>query len=210
MFHVMRLPALSEAVPTGMPYMPLLDNWVSVTGVNAAGYTTWTMPHSDASADCVVLGAGFAVPGTVLISGEGGLARLSATEFRIADADGTYAAHPVYIGTRFNGSMQLSRPYSRDSSGAAILDADTMLHYIVLTHHNTGDYTVTTSMPDVSDSTETFVPDNSQMIDATGETQFFVRGLADETTVTVAGLSPKPWTIVCGEFIATLQPRATL
>jgi hypothetical protein len=201
-YTILRLPVERESAPTGATFMPLLDNWKLITGVYSAGtgLTTFTEGHIDPISTQVVKGGGWTTTAGVALTAT----RAGATTLTVV---GDYSAYPCYVGRPYTMSLTLSRPYVRDREGGAVLDAGMMLHVLSLTHNESGPYTVTVAMSGYSDYSESFAP-ASGLTDASGETRFWIRGQADDTTVTITASGHTPCTIVCGEWESTFAPRA--
>jgi len=201
-YHVLCLPVERESAPTGASFMPLLDNWKLITGTYSAGtgLTTFTQGFDDAAVTEIVKGGGWTTTAGVALTAT----KASAGTLTVV---GDYSAYPCYVGRPYTMSLTLSRPYQRDQEGGAVLDAGMMLHVLSLTHNESGPYTVTVAMPGYSNYSESFAP-ASGLTDASGETRFWIRGQADDTTVTITASGHTPCTIVCGEWESTFAPRA--
>jgi hypothetical protein len=201
--QVLRLCSDQPTIPDGMPFMPRMDNWELVEGTNDGEYTTWTLDGEDNNRSVAVLGPDFGEKAGYSVAVE----RVDANTVRVADSTGLYAGYGCYIGTPFLFDTELSRPFVRDQQGAAILDANLLLQTLSLEHVNSGSYSVTVHTEGFPDWVETFTPPTG-LIEVQGENKFQIRGYAETTTVHVTSSSVAPLVLVCGEWIATFQPRS--
>ena len=114
-FYVTSLSIPADAVPTDWEYLPHLDNRVDLTGVHAAGTTTWTLTVPDEHLDVAVLGPDFGDDAGTVVE----LTKVTSVSYTAA---GDYSAGDAALGREFTMNLELSRPYVRARDGAAILD----------------------------------------------------------------------------------------
>ena len=190
---------------TGMPCSVHMDTQISVTGTNAAGFTTWDYTLTDDTLDTVVLGANFvATAGTVLT----GLTAVNNHAVKIADATGAYAGQAAYVGRSFDMELELSRPYVRSSDESTVLDGTIKLHKLRVNHIGTGQYSLVISQPGRADRTTQWTPRDGSLIETEGEAQFVIMGNARDTTLTITDSSPLPVHIPMMEYLVTFNPRS--
>lgn len=132
----------------GYPYPIHLDRQVELTGVFAAGTTTWTMPSTPtvlsgssqfpglgSTINVAVEGEGFAVPGTSIDS----FTSYTATTIT---KSGDYSDGPVTMGRFFTSSVQVTRPFARTRDGRAIVSDPLIIESVVTTHADAGSYEI--------------------------------------------------------------------
>jgi len=205
-YFLVRYPLAAQGADTGMDCEIRLDHTQTVTGSNAAGYTTWTYGVDDDTVDTVVLGAAFDGAGEIVADTE----PAGTTAIRVADAAGDYAGDPCYVGRRFTSTVTLSRPFQRDRNSTAVLDNDMRLRTLIVNHAQAAGYTVRIGQPNRANRDVAFLPRGSDRIEADGIHRVFVQGKADDTTVTIFDTSPYPLTLAGLEIIADItRERST-
>lgn len=122
-----------ESVPTGMPWVPLLDQREEVTGVYDSGtnLTTWTTTWNNQGDAELILGPAFTVPGQQL--------KLSYPTATTMTAVGDWSAGIAYCGRPYTMQVELSRIYIREDN-APILNGRLQLQDITLLVEDTGYY----------------------------------------------------------------------
>jgi len=122
-----------EAVDTGMPWMPLLDQRTKLTGSYSAstGLTTWTSVWDNEGDGQIILGPAFTVPGQQLNV-------LYPTPTTMT-AVGNYSAGVAYCGRPYTMTVELSRIYLRDNN-VPVLTGRLQLTDITLLVEKTGYY----------------------------------------------------------------------
>ncbi len=189
------IPVSGEVADTGYPYAVHLDRRMSLTGVHAAGTTTWTLPVgiSDTSINRAVLGPAFgASAGTIINVTSNGT---------VATAAGNYSAGAATLGKSFTMTAKLSRIYRRDRTGRAIIGDSVRLLQGFVDHVNTLYYKlkVTPATPPTRSVREF---EFSATTAESGRLRAGVRGKVDDLTIEVENDTAKPCTLAAVQFIA--------
>jgi hypothetical protein len=186
----------AEASDVGYPIH--LDGLVEIaSGTYAAGNTTWVQTIPNDATDTVVLSDAWG-------SGAGTEYAATASGGVITVTGANLAAYKIYAGTQIPMNCELSRPYVRDNEGA-VLDGTLQLHKLVVNHYNSGAYKVVVSQPGRTDREFTAPIDG---IDEEGQSQFFITGLSDRTSVSIQNTSHLPVGISLVEWITTFPGRS--
>ena len=127
------MPLTREAVTTGMPWMPLLDQRAKITGVYSSGtnLTTWTTTWDNEGDAEIILGPDFDVPGQQLI--------VAYPTANTMTAIGDWSAGDAYCGRPYTMTVELSRIYIREDN-APILNGRLQLTDVTLLVEKTGYY----------------------------------------------------------------------
>jgi hypothetical protein len=177
--------SLSREDPqTGYPYTIHLDRRIELTGVFAAGNTTWTLP--------------FPAPGSTLnravLKTSGTVVDLSTAVYsgNTIVIAGNYAGL-AFLGRNFDFQLQLTPPYFRDGQGVPDQMIAILLSSIVIAYQNSGDFSVRCDYDDArADITTSFAPvgviDTGRFVDMT-------EGDGEHMTVYIESNSPKQLTI---------------
>jgi len=187
---------LSAGPAEGLDCSVHLDRQVLLTGAYSSPNTTWTLDSSALSANKAVLGGGFGeTAGTELDLTQDGAA------FSVA---GEYNAGSAFVGQTFTFTLQPTRLFRRDRNGVADILGDLWLSKIGIEHYESCEYDLVVSTPRRADRTKSF----SATAPATGKTEAFFGGEADDTTVKIQSVSSKQVTISAYEVDANHHPRA--
>lgn len=178
-----------------------LDRRFVLTGVHAAGTTTWTLPGSvvDTTLDTIVLGPDFgSAAGTILTATSAGG---TPSTYTVA---GSYGAGNAVLGRGYTASLELTRPFVTDQAGNADVDAYVGLISVAATLHLTGAARIRWLRSGRTARTRTFdqdpVAERATLLSWLG-------GPADETQVFVESTSPKPFTCTGIEWTVDYSPR---
>lgn len=122
-----------EAVATGMPWQPLLDQRTELTGSysSSTNLTTWTTTWDNEGDAEVILGASFSVPGQQL--------QVAYPTANTLTAIGDWSAGDAYVGRPYTMTVELSRLYVREDN-APILNGRLQLIDVTLLVEKTGYY----------------------------------------------------------------------
>ncbi len=203
-FAFFRLPMLSESPDDGMEYMPHLDARQLVQGTDAGGgYTQFDYGFVDTTIDTVVIGAGYSDTGEYFTDAD--VVRVDSQTVKIL---GDYTNGPCYVGRSFTMNLKFSRPFIHTDDGSAVLDGSIKLHKIRFNHHNTGQYSLVRENPGRADRITQWTPLDGSLIEAEGDSQFFIQGNSRDTTLTLTDTSPLPVNIPMAEYIVTFNPRS--
>ena len=205
-YYMTSLSIPADSVPTGWEYLVHLDNRVNLTGVfvaapPAAGTTTWTLTVPDENLDVAVLGPDFGDDAGTVVD----LTKVNSTSYT---ASGDYSAGDAALGRQYVMHLELSRPYVHDRNGAAILDMTLQLLKLVTNHTNTGQYTIRVAQAGRAARDYAFTPRDGSLLDPEGNSQAFLMGRADDTTISIRDESPMPVTISGGEYAADFTRRS--
>lgn len=175
---------------TGWSYDIHLDRAFTLTGVHAAGTTTWTLPDSssDTTIDCIVLGSAFgASSGTILSP--------TTTPGTTVTKTGDYSAGSAVLGRKFTMSLTFTRPFWRDINGTPDLGARITVRETAVVHKDSGPYTLTSVMSGRTDRTKTFTPPTGSNTQTNSTTKAFLNGNAAANAITLSSTDPRPCTI---------------
>ena len=191
---------VNTGTPVCSPYNVKLDRKVRVTGVHAAGTTTWTLPYTDSSCDTIVLSdtAFGATNGTVLTGTPGTL--------QITKA-GNYSAGFAIIGRPYTMSVELTRPFRRNQNGEAIPSDRIQLGVFYASYRDTGDLTVRAQSPAAparSDRSRAFAAAVGTTVEE-NEIRFLLSGKAEETRVFLENATPRPSKVTAVRFTGEYQ-----
>jgi len=178
-----------------------LDRRFVLTGVHAAGTTTWTLPSSvvDTTLDTIVLGPDFGTAaGTILTAVSAGG---TPSTFTVA---GSYGAGNSVLGRGYTASCELTRPFVTDRDGNPDTDAYVGLISLSATLHNTGSARIRWVRSGRAERTRTFDQDPLAQRATLLE---WLGGPADETQVFIESTSPKPFTVTGIEWTVDYTPR---
>lgn len=125
----------TPANDSGLVFSVRLDRKQTLTGVYAAGETTWTLPHGDASIDTIVLGSAFGDSTGSVIQIEHDASPTTLV------LDGDYSAGPVFVGRPYSAEVELGEQVYRDSNGKPI-EGTLILLRMRSRHLNSGGYSV--------------------------------------------------------------------
>jgi len=134
-FRFYSLELLDEAATTGWAYPVRLDRRVSLTGVYAAGFTTWTLATADGDLTTAVLGPDFGTSS----GNELTLTKVDTTHYKAA---GDWSAGEAMLGLVYDFLLTLPRPYVQNRDGAPILDLELVLQSVTFNHYSSGGYDV--------------------------------------------------------------------
>jgi hypothetical protein len=129
--YMEQFPIEREAVVTGMPFMPLVDQRDEILGVYSAStdLTTWTTVWNHANDAQVVLGASGVIPGRQLI--------VSYPTATTITAVGDHSAGPAYVGRDYTFTVELSKIYPRGEDNVPIVTGDLRLRGISILYEDT-------------------------------------------------------------------------
>lgn len=173
-----------------------LDRQMILTGVYAAGNTTWTMPITDETIDTIILGPDFDDAGKILSPDD-----VTTDTVTLA---GDYSDGPVVIGRSFTMSVELTRPYRRDYNGIADVQARMTLRQMTAQYHNTGNLRLRASMNNRTDRIKELDVDP---IDVRGYIKAWFSGNAELMRLFIESTKPKPCTVTALEYILDYEPR---
>jgi len=174
--YIIETLSLAEAeAPTGFPCPILMDRQLTLTGVFAAGKTTFTLPSTPTTVppggsqlnglgstlNYIVLGNAFgANAGSVVAISEYGTTYVRVT--------GDYSAGPVVLGRFFPWSLELPRPLVRNGRNRPDIASRTIVCGLTLAHQDTCNYSVQVTHPGCTTRTREFnagiVPTSSEML----------------------------------------------
>lgn len=193
-----RLSLTSQELIDKWAYPVHLDRQMRLTGVHAAGTTTWTIPIAavGSTLNKIVLGPAFGVSsGNVLDIGG-----YSGSTVTVA---GNYSAGEAILGRFYDFSLELSRVFFKEGAIVADLRTDVLLRYVTVHHTTAGPYGVRVDYGDQrADITSSFTP--------TGHTQDFgefkawIMTKATRSAVFIESSHPTPLTIVSVQFTGEL------
>lgn len=128
------MPLGREQLATGMPWMPLLDQRVALTGSysSSTNLTTWTTVWDNEGDAEIVVGSGFSVPGQVLSVGS----YPTATTMTVA---GDWSASTAYVGRPYTMLVELSKIYPKQDN-SPILTGRLQLQDLTVLYELTGYY----------------------------------------------------------------------
>ena len=211
-FHLERVTTGRASLPTRVAghgdwrYTIHMDRQIFATGVFDAGnnWTTWSLPSGLAGEGStlthIVLGPAFG-------SSSGNQVSISAygSNF-VRVTGGDYSAGLAAIGSRFDFSCELSRPYLRDEDGRPDLAALVLCRDLRTTHVGSGGYSVRVgySAPNTTEVTTTYSPSPSHTPDEIGELLALCMGEASGLTAYLESSSAMPLTIAGIQFEADL------
>lgn len=170
-------------------YLLYLDRKVefaSGTGTFSAGSTTWTLPFTDSTIDCVVPASGSndGVPLTPT--------RPTSSTVRVT---GDYSAIAVTIGRKYAASFELSQPFCRSREGNVIAPV-AVVKRLAIAHRRAGSYTVTCVRPSaMGNVAQSFAPPSGTLVSNFGRYIAWVFGHGEKNRFTISDTSPKPMVI---------------
>jgi len=151
------------AAPSGWPCSVHMDRQLTLTGVYAAGKTTFTLPSTPATVppgggqfngfgstlNYIVLGPAFGVDAGKVIA----ISEYGTTYVRVT---GDYSAGPVMLGRFFSYSMVLPRPMVRNGRSRPNIAPVTLVCGLTLAYKNSCSWSVRVDHPGVMTRTRTF------------------------------------------------------
>lgn len=184
------------------PFPVRLDRKFCLEGVYSIGddETVFTLPIFDDSLTSMVLSSDFGDDAGTIIEvlpvtdGEGG---------STITLSGDYSAGVVTVGRPYTMRVDLSRPYTRDAGGSANMDTRIELQKILVSHRETGSYTITGSMQNRRNQIASF----SSPTPATGVKTAWIGGDAARLTNSIADSSALPLNITAIEYTVDDEPR---
>lgn len=180
------LPLAREAPPAGWPFVVHLDRRIALTGVHAAGTTTWTLPGGldDETLDTIVRGPDFGVVTGVPVP-------TITNNGTTITATGNYSAGPCIVGRSFGMSATLTRPFERDERGNPELARGLLSHRLAVAYRGSGTFSVVADYTGGAASVET---ERSVTLGtlASGILDAMVRGDVEDMTVTIESDDPRP------------------
>lgn len=169
-------------------YIVYLDRKVELTGVYSAGTTTWTLPFTDNTLNCIVPGftAGAAVDGTPVTPTSNSAGSVTKT--------GDYSGGVCTIGRTYAASFELSPPLAKTRDGLAVLPLVATIKRLVFAHRRAGSYTITCIRPTaMGNKTTTFT--STGIVDNFGRFTAWLGGHSTRNRFTISDSSPKPMVI---------------
>jgi hypothetical protein len=117
-------------------YIVYLDRRVELTGVFSAGTTTWTLPFTDSTLNCIVPGftAGAAVDGDPVTPTTNTGTTITKT--------GDYSGGICTIGRTYQSQMLLSKPTVRGEQNMTMLAPRFLVRGLNIFHRRAGSYSV--------------------------------------------------------------------
>lgn len=202
-FYVLSLSVNQEQTVSGWDYPIHLDNQVTSTGSysSGTGKTTWTLAIPDSTKDKAVLGPAFTTTHGTVIS----LTKVNSTH---VTATGNYSAGSVVLGRAYTMDVTLSRPYTRDAEGRAIIDTEIQIAKLVTNHVNSGEYVVRVVQPGRTTRDSTWTPRDGDLTESEGRHQVLVMGNAKDTTISIRNTSALPSIIPTAEYVANVTHRS--
>lgn len=167
-------------------YMIHLDRRVELTGVFAAGVTTWTLPFTDTTINCIVPGftANDAVDGVPVTPTTSPGATITKT--------GNYSGGVCTLGRTYQAQMELSRPYIRDQQGQTVIGPRLLVRTIQVFYRRAGAFSVRLDrVSPVVDISRTFVP-ASGLVTNNDIFQVYLPGNPDREKWFIEDTGPKP------------------
>lgn len=177
-FVLYRFPINDGTTDLAVPYAIHMDRIMLLTGSynSGTGLTTWTLPDSlsDTSINRAVETTSGITPGNVVNVTSAGTT---------VTATGDYSAASMYLGRSFTSSVTLTRPYIRDERGIADTNLGLLQQRMILSHKDTGAYSVTVAR-DYGSSVS--FPFTTPTTIATGLFQAWALGDWDRMTVSIS------------------------
>lgn len=200
-FFISSIIGSPDAADSGYDFPVRLDNRLTLTGVLAAGETTWTLPVADSSVDTAVLSTAFG-------SDSGNTVALTEVDSTHVKATGDFTAGTAQVGRGYTMNLELSRLYIRDRQGVSRIDGSLGIKTLTLSHTNTGTYIVRVEQTNRTTRDRTFTPAGGNT-EEQGQTNTFVRGRAGESglKVSIRSTTPQPVNITSGEYLAEFISR---
>jgi hypothetical protein len=193
-----------------------LDRQMALTGVHAAGTTTWTLPSNfnglGSTINRVVLGPAFTSnSGKWLASTSTENDEVASTIGYTATtitASGDYSAGEVVLGRFFTETLELTRPFLRDPQGAVDFKTSILLRDITSVHAKAGSYTIRVAH---TDRPVTYNLDTKYQPDAVMDEYGFHEAAAlndvENLEVSFTSVSPVPLVISGVQWIGDYAER---
>lgn len=178
------------------PYQVCIDRATLLTGVHAAGTTTWTVPFKDPTLNRIVLGPDFgALAGTIVtVTGanvSGGNTLVTAT--------GNYSGGVAAIGRSYKSVIRIARPKLRDGRGFATNGVDLWLEEVFPVLQDSGLMTIRRSLAGVTDTEETI--GNDTMLGLfNAEARLLINGPLADMSIFIESESARPFTLTSLEY----------
>ncbi len=190
------------AAESGQSYLGHMDRALTLTGVHAAGTTTWTLPDglSDTTINTIVLGSGTPT------GSAGDVLTPTTAPGTTVTKSGNYGGVAALLGRSFTMRAELSRHYVKDFQGRANLRAAVQIRELTTAHMNTGAYTVRGVMASRTDRTKVMAP-ASGLTESVGTRHALIGGSSDRLTLSIENAGPKPTIITGAEIVADYVPR---
>lgn len=197
-----------NAVDTGLAFTVLLDRRVEITGSYDAGngWTTWTLPYSQAGTLQVVLGSAFSDFGSDI-----NVTRPSDTTVR---ATGDWSAGACFIGVPYTQQYRFSTIYFRDNEKVTMEDARLQILRMIVLYDNTGYFRVEVTPRGRSKNTYAFTAKNvgvtviGDINIAKGSFRFPVLCRNTDATIDLINDSYLPSSFQSAEWIGDINPKA--
>jgi hypothetical protein len=122
-------------------YIVYLDRRVELTGVFSSGVTTWTLPFTDSTINCIVPGftSGAAVNGVAVTPD-------TSTGTTVTKA-GNYSGGVCTLGRTYQSQVLLSKPLVRDNNNFSLIGPRFLVRGLSVFHRRAGSYTVRLDRP---------------------------------------------------------------
>lgn len=166
-----------------------LDRRVELTGTYSAGTTTWTLPFTDATLNCIVpsFTAGAATDGVAVTPTTNTGTTITKT--------GDYSGGVCTIGRTYPVQLRLSKPFVRDQQGQAILGPRFLVRGLTVFHRRAGPYSVRLDRPSPNtDVSRSFTP-SSGLIENNGIKVALLPGNPDREEWYIESTSATPMVI---------------
>jgi len=170
-------------------YIVYLDRRVELTGVYSAGVTTWTLPFTDSTLNCIVPGftAGAATDGVPVTP--------TTNTGTTVTKSGDYSGGVCTIGRTYQSQVLLSKPTVRDGNGVTIIGPRFLIRGLSVFHRRAGSYTVRLDRPSPNaDVTRSFTP-SSGLTENNGTFIARLPGNPDKEEWYIEDTSAKPMVI---------------
>ena len=170
-------------------YIISLDRRVELVGSYAAGVTTWTLPFTDTTINCIVpsFTAGAAVDGVPVTP-------TTATGTTVTKT-GDYSGGTCTLGRTWTSQIRMSRPYIRDERGQVLVHPRFMVRGMTVFHRRVGVYSVRLDRPSpVADVSRSFSP-SSGLTENNGLFQVNLPGNPDREDWYIEDTGAKPMVI---------------
>lgn len=179
---------------------PRLDRRVCVTGVydSIMDWTTWTLPFIDGTVNRIVLSDCFGAMSNAVIRPDW----ISRNVIYVYDLD--LSAGPAAIGRLYPASIELTKPYVRDSEGKADVDARVTNRQLTTSHFETKAYQHAVA---IERRAEVRRRDFSSLERTDGTLKSWVNGDMNEQRQFIIGQTPEPFTVTGVEHVVDYSPR---
>lgn len=191
-FILETLSLADPAAPAGWPCSVHMDRKLTLTGVHAAGVTTFTLPNAPSvvsgSAQFNGLGStlNYAVLGPAFGVNAGQVVQITGYSSTTVSIAGNYSAGPVVLGRFFDWSCELPKPQRRNARGRPDIRSELFVIGVTASHYKSCSYMIQSAQEGLHTLTREHAAGTSP---SSGTLRTMLGGDAEKTTWTLKNVS---------------------